>query len=509
MLGQPLRIEDVDPSAGEAATGECVRQGVQVHDGPSGAIDQERGRTHQGESARVHQSAGGVGEGDMECDCVAAPKKILEASQLGTVGRNVGRRGGSVRDEDAHPEAPATSRHGAPDVTEADHSQHRAGQTVKRHPHRDVPTARAYRCVVHGRAPGKGEEEGDGMFGDLIDAVGGDVRDRNAPLSGRVDRDVVYPDTVAADHPQPRPGANDGRRDVTEAGEDRVGTRDQIDELLFVPGRGDAQFPVDRCQQPRLEVCGRARMVGHEHDRHLWLRRIWFRLTIDNNAYYKAVINIRPSARIRDDLDHRIELVSMDRHCDDITIALYVVGDGTMATVHSYSGRPSVAARLAWIAGAMGVVAGTRVADADLRTVGFACGTWHELAARRAFLEACKLDPSLPVEPRPLETNDGRTRQFITVRPLGGGAYRVGAVAEDKTAVDRAPAVAAGLVKLMDLGFEADDPTVVRFPCGAPHDELVGLLLPRAINVRAALRELETAASRGILVAPSAQDTPS
>jgi len=45
----------------------------------------------------------------------------------------------------------------------------------------------------------------------------------------------------------------------------------------------------------------------------------------------------------------------------------------------------------------------------------------------------------------------------------------------------------------------------VVFPCGRPHDELMGLLLPRALNARAALREEEMAASRGMLVAPSAQ----
>jgi hypothetical protein len=46
----------------------------------------------------------------------------------------------------------------------------------------------------------------------------------------------------------------------------------------------------------------------------------------------------------------------------------------------------------------------------------------------------------------------------------------------------------------------------VSFPCGERHDALVGLLLVRAQNLRAALREEELTATRGILAAPSAQE---
>jgi hypothetical protein len=45
----------------------------------------------------------------------------------------------------------------------------------------------------------------------------------------------------------------------------------------------------------------------------------------------------------------------------------------------------------------------------------------------------------------------------------------------------------------------------IAFACGQPHDSMVGVLLIRALNVRAVLREQEMTASRGILAAPSAQ----
>ena len=209
-------------------------------------------------------------------------------------------------------------------------------------------------------------------------------------------------------------------------------------------------------------------------------------------------------AHIRDDLGRRIELVPMDKYLDEITIALYRVGDlGVL--VHSYSKRPGTAERLEWIAGAMRVIAGMVPYGDDPRAIEFRCGAWHELAVRRAFLEACKLDSASPVEPRPLEVDDTRFNQRVKAESRDAGAYVVSSEANDPSGGGRGPAVAAGLAKLAELEIDDDDGLTVRFSCGAPHDELVGLLLPRAINVRAALREQEMTAGRGILVAPSAQ----
>jgi hypothetical protein len=225
-------------------------------------------------------------------------------------------------------------------------------------------------------------------------------------------------------------------------------------------------------------------------------------LTIDRYGTVPAVIADSPLPRIRDDLHRRVELVSMDPACADITLALYVLDDGRTAVVHSYATSPAAAERLDGLAAAMRVL-GDMAGEG--RTVRFACGTWHEKAARRAFLEAAKLDPSLLVEPRPLSLHDPRTDQRVTAEPLGGGAYRITSVAADPSVASRATAVAAGLVKLADVKLDDSDDTVVSFACGSEHDDLVGLLLPRAINVRSALREQELSASRGVLLAPSAQ----
>jgi hypothetical protein len=204
----------------------------------------------------------------------------------------------------------------------------------------------------------------------------------------------------------------------------------------------------------------------------------------------------------------RIELVSMDPHFHEISIGLYQhePGDGeTTATVHTYSSRPGSEARLAFVAQAMCVLGGLEPVDETDASVHFSCGDWHAAAAKRTFLEACKADPAGRIAPRPLRAEDPTTGQAVEVERLGCGAYRVVTAVQDDGGSERAAAVAGGLQKLLELFPLPDDPAGVRFPCNRDHDPVVGLLLVRALNLRAVLREEEANAARGILLAPSAQ----
>lgn len=204
----------------------------------------------------------------------------------------------------------------------------------------------------------------------------------------------------------------------------------------------------------------------------------------------------------------RVELVAMDLFCGDITLALYRADeeDGPVGLVHSYSPRSEAAERAAFLAEAMRVLGGLEaVVGADARLVRFPCGTWHSLAARRLFLETAKHDPSEPLAARLLEVPDTRSEQTIRIESLGEGSYAVSADGATDETPSRAPAIAAALARLAELSLE-EGGEVVAFPCGHAHDALVALLLKQAQNLRSALREEEMKASRGVLVAPSAQE---
>jgi hypothetical protein len=207
------------------------------------------------------------------------------------------------------------------------------------------------------------------------------------------------------------------------------------------------------------------------------------------------------------DLGRRIELVSMDPRFHNIAIALYETialyeREAHKYVVHSYSRLDGTAERLNFIRGAMQAMAGVESAVGGLR---FSCGEAHRAAIRRAFLEACKLAPDAAAEPKPLSILDKKSGLTVRVSSLGAGLYELNADGPREHWATRVEAIAAGLKKLAELESCPGEAQRVWFACGQPHDALVGLLLPRALNVRAVLREEEMASSRGVLVAPSAQ----
>ena len=209
------------------------------------------------------------------------------------------------------------------------------------------------------------------------------------------------------------------------------------------------------------------------------------------------------------ELGERMELVSMDPHCHDISISLYreTGEDGASGFLaHSYSGKEGAAGRLAFVMGAMAAMGGMGPAAGRPDRIAFACGAEHRAAVKRLFLEACKRVTGSEVGALPMSIYDKKNDFTIDATNAGGGSYRLaaaGGVADDKVA-RRVDGMTRGLIKLaeMEPGGHAGE---ARFPCGFAHDALVGLLLGRALNVRAAMREAEAAAARGILAAPSAQ----
>ncbi|MDP6352845.1 MAG: hypothetical protein QF926_15165 [Alphaproteobacteria bacterium] len=208
------------------------------------------------------------------------------------------------------------------------------------------------------------------------------------------------------------------------------------------------------------------------------------------------------------DLGRRIELLSMDGRFHDISIALYECrdrADRPAYRVHTYSGHDGADARIAWLTGAMGVLGGVEATGDDPHLLRFPCGARHGRACKQLFLEACKLDPQDPPAPRPLTIHDKKLDGTIRLESAGAGAYRVTAEGDGDRRDRRLAAVAGGLIKLAELDPSGDAEDQVAFPCGQPHDAMIGLLLVRALNVRSAIREREQAAARGVLAAPSAQ----
>ena len=206
-------------------------------------------------------------------------------------------------------------------------------------------------------------------------------------------------------------------------------------------------------------------------------------------------------------IGRRIELVAMDGHCQDITLGLYEQATrlGTRFLVHTYSSRAGSAERIRFVARAMAVTGDMELDQDDETTLRFPCGRPHRVACKRIFLEAAKLATGTAFEPRPLEIFDKKKRTTIRVTGLGEGEYMARTEGNSGTQDRRAAVAVLGLVKLGNMEQVRGTSDRVRFACKMPHDAAVGLLLTRALEVRAALREVESRAARGVLAAPSGQ----
>ena len=207
-------------------------------------------------------------------------------------------------------------------------------------------------------------------------------------------------------------------------------------------------------------------------------------------------------------IGRRIELVAMDGHCHDITLGLYkqASADGTSFQIHTYSSREGAAERVRFVAAAMAVLGGMQVDEVPRYEIAVsAAAEPHRVACRRIFLESAKLPTNAPLQPRPLEVFDKKKRKTIRVTSLGRGEYLARTEGNVGTHDRRAAVAVLGLVKLGNMEAVPDTSDRVRFGCDTSHDAAVGLLLTRALDVRAALREIESQAARGVLAAPSSR----
>ncbi len=206
------------------------------------------------------------------------------------------------------------------------------------------------------------------------------------------------------------------------------------------------------------------------------------------------------------DIGIRIELVPMDLHCNEITVALYkqTSSNGPVYRIHTYSRHPDAEQRIASLSTDMQMLGGMQMTDDGL--LRFPCGHAHQYAVRRLFLDVCKRDPSQPAQAFPLRIYDKKSTCHIAVDCLGDGQYSVRAETKTEGVERRTATIARGLVRLGEMEASDSDANRVNFSCSHSHDALIALLMLRAPNVRAAMREAEEMASRGQLVAPSAQN---
>lgn len=206
-------------------------------------------------------------------------------------------------------------------------------------------------------------------------------------------------------------------------------------------------------------------------------------------------------------LGRRIEIHSMDKHCQDISLGLYRREEEghPRFLVHTYSSSEAAGDRTAFIRQALIQMLGLQAAGDDSDWIQFPCREDHLRALKRAFLDLCKLETGAPLEAKPLKAFDKKAEEDLEAVSLGAGKYQMRSSSGEEKAAKRATALARGFAKLCEMNALDDPQDTVQFPCETEHHELIGMLTYRAQNVRAAMKEEELSSGRGVLAPPSQQ----
>jgi hypothetical protein len=207
-----------------------------VDDGAARRVEEICARLHRAQELAADEAAGGLDERDVHGDEVGAAGELEQADGLGAAAAHASLVG--VVGDDLEVEPARLARQRLPDRAEADDPERAARDATSRQPGREAPVASAHRPVVRHDPANVGEQHREHVLGHLVGAVDGDVGDRDAPARRLLDGDVVGADAVAADDAEPLAGCDDRRRDVGEAGEDRVGVAYELDELVLLTGLG-------------------------------------------------------------------------------------------------------------------------------------------------------------------------------------------------------------------------------------------------------------------------------
>jgi hypothetical protein len=191
-----------------------------------------------------------------------------------------------------------------------------------------------------------------------------------------------------------------------------------------------------------------------------------------------------------------LELVSMDTSFHDISVALYVK-DG-VCTVWTFSQREGVQERIERIRDNIIDLGGLEPVEGTHNQVRFGCGHLHVRPLRFLMSQAVGKARDYAQPGGDMTIKDTKTKLILAVQGREGDGrwlYEVSATGEAPNPPARLRLVVAGFVRYGEMEKVSD--TVVAFPCGQRHDQMLRVLLPYSRNVSGVESMMEAEAMRG------------
>jgi len=250
-----LLLPHVERGAGQALFLERTGEGLLVHHRAARGVDQDRGRLHAAEERLADEVARLGIQQRVNGNVIRALGERLERYALDAEGgearrRHVGVAGDDLRLEGGHP-----SREGAADVAQADDADRlpvqRAGTLAR---HRPAPRARVDLAVERDDLAVPGQEQREGVVGDLAHPDVGNVHDDHAQLGGGGHVDDVVAHAGAHHGLEALERAHHAAGDRRGRDDERVGVARPIDHLLLLADEGQRGHPGGDVGQRGLAV---------------------------------------------------------------------------------------------------------------------------------------------------------------------------------------------------------------------------------------------------------------
>ena len=202
-----------------------------------------------------------------------------------------------------------------------------------------------------------------------------------------------------------------------------------------------------------------------------------------------------------------LELIPSDPHFHEISVGLYAK-DG-IYTVWSFSRKAGGDGRLRQIRDQLALLGGMAHVETSPIQVSFPCGNPHLRPLKFLLNQAVGKSPDYTAPQGSMSIKD--TRSSLILNDSGEEqddryVYHVSGEGDAANGPLRLRAVVAGFVRYGEMEKVGD--TVVAFPCGQRHDDLVRIVLPYSRNVSAVENLMEEEALRGQMTTGTLGFTP-
>ena len=197
-------LEHVDTGTPELARDKRLGQRIGIHDGTTRGVDDDGVGLHGGDALRIKQMMRLGRQRRVKAHDIGPYKQVVQAHVREVLRREASRHALAVPDHDVEAKSAGLARRRPSDMPVPDNAEAAPLHLPERAAFVKVPHALPHIGIHLVDATQHAHRERDGVIGDDLRTVAGNIANRSTVLGGRSHVDVVDARTRLAHHPEPR-----------------------------------------------------------------------------------------------------------------------------------------------------------------------------------------------------------------------------------------------------------------------------------------------------------------